>query len=496
MKSRPVRPPAPSPAASAGHRPPRRPPLDRLFLAGGALLFLIAAGVVAWALGVRPSFLNPGTGVGPVRAWFTPTLTSGIEPAAPLHVEADVPDPEPDRKGPRPLPYVYVELRDAAGQPALYGTGPTDPQPMLLRGLPAVWQADISAPTAPGSYHIRLNIQAGTQPTQTVDLATPVLTVVTPTVPLQSGLVYDRDGNLWLTSSDGTRTRKLTFYPRTEQASEPAWTPDGGRIAFVLTLPVPDVVLPVREIWSVRPDGTDARVLVPRQPGEDLLYPAYAPDGQLLVTVDRIVDPATGGTPTTEQIDQGIETFTIDAVDLPTGTRHPLVTDARMPDVSRDGKRLVYVALPPGKSETEQILTRTLMLADRDGGNPRVLVPGDVFQDIRSPRFSPDGTQIAFAAVNPGGWEGGRRDDWWSFLAPPVAANGVPWDIYTVPVAGGTPQRVTRFQADLPTVAWGTDPAQLAVLTERNLFRVPLDGSAPAPLAPGALHGGVSWYTP
>ena len=98
-----------------------------------------------------------------------------------------------------------------------------------------------------------------------------------------------------------------------------------------------------------------------------------------------------------------------------------------MPDVSRDGKSLVYVALPPGKAETEQVLTRSLMLADRDGTNPRVPVPGEVFQDIRSPRFSPDGTQIAFAAVNPGGWEGGQRNDWWSFLAPPVAANGVPW---------------------------------------------------------------------
>ena len=65
-----------------------------------------------------------------------------------------------------------------------------------------------------------------------------------------------------------------------------------------------------------------------------------------------------------------------------------------------------------------------------------------------------------------------------------------------MPVAGGQPQRVTRFQADLPTVAWGADAGHLAVLTERNLFLVPLDGSVPRPLAPGALHGGLSWHTP
>lgn len=494
MKPRPARPSRPPPPALRP-APARRLPAYRLLLAGGALLLLLAVGGLAVGLGARLPFLPAS--VGPARAWFTPTLTSGIEPAAPLHINADVPDPEPSRTGPRPLPYVYVELRDAAGAPAIFGPGPIAPQPMLLRGLPPLWQADVSAPTVPGTYHLRLNIKAGTAPTETVDLATPLLTVITPTTPLGSGLVYDRDGNLWLTSSDGSRTRKLTFYPRTEQASEPVWAPDGQRIAYVHTLPVPDAVLPVREIWSLRPDGSDDQILLPRQPGEDLLYPAFAPDGgHLLVTVDRVIDPATGGTPTTDQIDQGQESSTVADVDLASGARRTLLPDARMADVSRDDARLVYVALPPGKAETEQVLTRTLMVADRDGGHPRVLVPGDVFQDIRFPRFSPDGTQIAFAGVNPGGWEGGRRDDWWAWLAPPVAANGVPWDIYTVAVAGGPPRRVTQFQADLPTAAWGNDRARLAVLTERGLFLVPLDGTPPTTLAPGALHGGLSWYSP
>ncbi len=496
-KRRPSPPPARPPARRGGPPATRRVPPDRLLLAGGALLFLLAAGVVAWGLGVRPPFALPDSGPGPARAWFSPTLTSAVELAAPLRVEADVPDPEPNRTGPRPLPYVYVGLLDAAGQPAIYGTGPTDPQSMLLRGLPAVWGVEISAPTVPGTYHIQLLIHTGTQPTQTVDLATPLLTVVTPTTPLRSGFVYDRDGNLWLIGSDGVRSRKLTFYPRSEQASEPSWAPDGSQIAYVHALPVPGVVLPVREIWSVRPDGSDNRLLVPHGPGEDLLYPAWTPDGaQLLVTVDRVVDPTTGGTPTVDRIDQGRESWTVDAVTLADGTRHPLLTDARMADVNRDGKQLVYVGLPPSRSETEQTLTRTLMLADRDGGNPRVLVPGEVFQDIQTPRFSPDGQQIAFAAVNPGGWEGGAAPDLFSFLALPVRANGVPWDIYTIDVAGGTPRRVTHLQADLPTLAWGATADQLAVLTERGLFLGPFDGPNPRTIGPGVLHGGLSWYAP
>ena len=72
----------------------------------------------------------------------------------------------------------------------------------------------------------------------------------------------------------------------------------------------------------------------------------------------------------------------------------------------------------------------------------------------------------------------------------------MPWDVYLVATTGGAPRRLTHLQADVPTVAWGADAQQLAVLTEAGLYRVALDGSPPQRLAPGAIHGYLSWYAP
>lgn len=128
-------------------------------------LVLVVAGVVPGRQAVAVRFEN-------VRAWISPTLTTEtLEPGAPLRLQVEIPDPEPNRKGPRPLPSVLLQLRDATGAPAVFGAGPAQPQAMFLRGLPPYWTADLSAPTVPGSYHAYLSIIVRGAPTQTVDLA-------------------------------------------------------------------------------------------------------------------------------------------------------------------------------------------------------------------------------------------------------------------------------------------------------------------------------------
>ena len=75
--------------------------------------------------------------------------------------------------------------------------------------------------------------------------------------------------------------------------------------------------------------------------------------------------------------------------------------------MSRDGRRLVYVAAPAARSQTDQIVTHTLMIANADGSQAQVLVAPEGFQDVHMPRFAPDGQWVAFTAVNPEGWEQG-----------------------------------------------------------------------------------------
>jgi hypothetical protein len=68
---------------------------------------------------------------------------------------------------------------------------------------------------------------------------------------------------------------------------------------------------------------------------------------------------------------------------------------AASPDVARDG-RLAYVVNHAG--------TTHLVVADRDGQQPRVLVRSHRFDLVYSPRWSPDGRRIAYSEWTAGGY--------------------------------------------------------------------------------------------
>jgi Tol biopolymer transport system component len=240
-------------------------------------------------------------------------------------------------------------------------------------------------------------------------------------------------------------------------------------------------------------------VLAAHRPGEDLITPAFGPDGALYFTSDRTVDPDTNATPTMDRLTEGVESWSLAglAPAAPDGSRGTVLPAARMPDVSRDGKQMVYISAPDAPAESEAFITHTLMIAGSDGQNPRPLFPPDLYQDVLAPRFSPDGTQVAFAAVTPFEVPSGQFDPLRALgLAPlPARANGVPWDIYLAPVAGGQIIRLTRLNADQPVVAWANDGKRLALLDEKGLFMLDLaDPAALHQVGPPSSHGQLDWY--
>ena len=90
-------------------------------------------------------------------------------------------------------------------------------------------------------------------------------------------------------------------------------------------------------------------------------------------------------------------------------------------------------------------------------------VNGDVYI-----AFSPDGSRVAFA----------RAKDFGA-------------DIYTVPVAGGEPVRVTYDDAPIYGLAWTADGSSIVYASERDgsnarLWRVPAIGGTPTPIATGS----------
>ena len=82
-------------------------------------------------------------------------------------------------------------------------------------------------------------------------------------------------GELWSVRADGTDKRQLTFAPM--QASVPAWSPDGHRIAFVGR----NDGVQSWQIYVVSEDGADAQALT--ADSHDQVFPAWTPDGSALI---------------------------------------------------------------------------------------------------------------------------------------------------------------------------------------------------------------------
>ncbi|MCC6213961.1 MAG: PD40 domain-containing protein [Polyangiaceae bacterium] len=122
---------------------------------------------------------------------------------------------------------------------------------------------------------------------------------------------------------------------------------------------------------------------------------------------------------------------------------------AREPDVSRDGRRVVYVTNRAGSS--------VLRLADYGPDHrlrrERTLVEGLAYEQVYTPRFSPDGRHVAYGTWTRGGYR----------------------DIRVVTVATGEVRRITGDRAIDQQPTWSPDGAHLYFVSDRtgvaNVYR-------------------------
>lgn len=98
------------------------------------------------------------------------------------------------------------------------------------------------------------------------------------------------------------------------------------------------------------------------------------------------------------------------------------------PDISRDSKWITYVSIDGG----------LLWISSADRKETRRLVSS--FEEVELPRWSPDGTKIAFTAKSP----------------------GRPWRIYVVSREGGTPREASSGEENQGAPTWSADGKWLA----------------------------------
>jgi Tol biopolymer transport system component len=295
-------------------------------------------------------------------------------------------------------------------------------------------------------------------------------------------LLFTRDGGLWLLRlGEGQQLTQVIARPRVGMILTARWSPDGSRFVFTQYEVPADRNIPVSSLVVAAADGSDRRTIVTGdEPGTQLQVPRWSPDGRAIYFLHRRAGLA-------ESIQR------LERVDLATGERTIAAQVYGDFDLSADGRWLAIVQAPGGKP--------SLTLIDLQSGNatPAPLLDPGLFDALAAPRFDPTSQTVLFSGLR---WADASQPAGFAQLSsspidvlrPAVAqAHGLPMDLYTIPVAGGTPRRLTKLMLDDPVSTWAPDGAQLAVLSAEFLALTPAaEGNLTPILTPGA-YGSVDW---
>ncbi len=302
-------------------------------------------------------------------------------------------------------------------------------------------------------------------------------------------------GGISLVDSGTGRARELLKSSANASVTAVAWSPDRATLAYTLFHRRPEDRVSSAELFTLPATGGEPTLLVPRpQPGTVADAPAWSPDGRAIFY-------------SFQGVENGKPVARIERVGVADGSRSSLYADAAFPSASVDGRSLAFV-FDDGNGQS-------LRVGTVDGDAPRDIVPATAFRSLMGPRFSPDGTWIAFVAVGPGPASGsgpaGRPSPspkpgssidpptrptglaaW--FSVPVAEAHGDPWNIWRVRPDGSELQRVTPMQEDEPLLAWSRDGNWLAVHGAGGLWLLDVRNPAAEPrrLADGTI-GGIDW---
>jgi Tol biopolymer transport system component/DNA-binding winged helix-turn-helix (wHTH) protein len=288
----------------------------------------------------------------------------------------------------------------------------------------------------------------------------------------------DGAGGLFLVDPDGSGLRRLTTAPPAAMADhQPAWSPDGQRLAFVRQDPADGT----RDLHEVTLDGRVRRLtslrlyrwhgLTYAADGQDLIFSTTQQDARVLLRWDRRLGAAQalgleGSAPARTadgRLVYALLRSHVSLARLAFGAAAPerlpaAVMSDRSPDLHAASGRTVFVSRRSGPPE--------LWLAGgTDGPPPQALTR--LGAEVALPAWSPEGDRVAFVgACGPG-----RRV-------------GLCW----VQVASGQAHPVAADAAGYGAPAWHPDGRELWVASNRGgrwqLWRFALDAGGDATPVP------------
>ncbi|MEA3501658.1 MAG: Ig-like domain-containing protein, partial [Actinomycetota bacterium] len=191
------------------------------------------------------------------------------------------------------------------------------------------------------------------------------------TVPGSNGkIAYTRSGAIWTMNADGSNQTRLTPQFVLATYHEPAWSPDGTKIAYRISPTQPPGA--TDNIGVINADGTGATNLTSTA-GIDEFEPTWSPDGSTIAY----------------RRDNAIWTMDADGSNQATLTTPPLLTSHHEPAWSPDGTKIAYWFYSNSSSEygievVNADGTGTIRLTDTSAGYEN------------QPAWSPDGTKIVY----------------------------------------------------------------------------------------------------
>lgn len=260
-------------------------------------------------------------------------------------------------------------------------------------------------------------------------------------------------------------------------------SPAGDRIMYVEHVPL-------ETDTSVLKWGSNVYVLNLAGGGPELVYQYSAPDQLIRFPAWLGEDEAAAVFQETIVTDgkQDI-TATLYRIDLGTGARTKLFDDVALLDSAADGETFVYAQLAPDWTYEE------LKIAARDGTELRSIPPSSTtFNHYEYLAYSPDGSRIAFSAVDPANARTSERMVSAVALGPQPAPNthAGPGDIWSVDESGAL-----RMEADLkesaPSIAWSSDGRHLYILSPTALYDLNMRNGALTRIGDGIDNAQISW---